>query len=293
MNRMLYLDYDQNELDAQYNLRAAVKDFQDYFDQWEERSKDTRNNLQNKLDVAYGSKSLENLDIFFADQENAPVVVFIHGGYWQRLDKSDFSYIAEGFVHAGVTVAVVNYSLAPEVGMDEIVQQNRKALAWIWRHAQDYQYNPNRIHVCGHSAGGHLTSVLAATNWVTLGQDLPQNLIKSACAISGIFDLEPIRLCYLNEVLGMDEAVSKRNSPLYDLPQSGIPMILAVGELETDEFHRQTQTYAESWRSRGFPLEVIQMGGYHHFSIIDELARPQSPLNQAVIDQIQISDLPI
>ena len=116
---MLYLDYDKSGLDAQYNLRAAVKDFQDYFDQWEQRSKDTRNHLQNKLDIAYGSRPLENLDIFFADQENAPVVVFIHGGYWQRLDKSDFSYIAEGFVHAGVTVAVVNYSLAPVVGYDQ------------------------------------------------------------------------------------------------------------------------------------------------------------------------------
>ena len=284
---MLYLDYDKSGLDAQYNLRAAVKDFQNYFDQWDRWSKKTRDNIQNRLDIAYGSAPLEVLDIFFADQENAPVVVFIHGGYWQRLDKSDFSYIAEGFVHAGVTVAVVNYSLAPEVGMDEIVQQSRRALAWIWRHAQDHQYDPNRIHVCGHSAGGHLTAVLAATNWVALGQDLPQNLIKSACAISGIFDLEPIRLCYLNEVLGMDAAVSKRNSPLYDLPQKGMPMILAVGELETDEFHRQTHTYAECWRSRGFPLEVIQMAGSHHFSIIDELANPQSQLNRAVIDQIQ------
>ena len=283
---MPYLNYDQNALDAQYNLRAAVKDFQDYFDQWEQWSKDTRNHLQNNLDLAYGNKPLEKLDIFFANQENAPVAVFIHGGYWQRLDKSYFSYIAEGFVHAGVATVMVNYSLAPEVGMDEIVQQSRKALAWIWHNAQDYQYDPSRIFVSGHSAGGHLTACLAATDWITFDPELPQNLIKGTCAISGLFDLEPIRLFYLNEVLGMDAAVSKRNSPIYDLPQEGMPMILAVGELETDEFHRQTQTYAECWRSQGFPLEVIQMAGLHHFSIIDELANPQSPLNQAVLGQI-------
>jgi len=219
------------------------------------------------------------------------VAVLIHGGYWQRLDKSQFSYIAEGFVNAGVTVVVLNYSLAPEVGMDEIVQQSRAALAWIWRHALDHQCNPNRIHVCGHSAGGHLTAVLAATNWLTFGQDLPQNLIKGICAISGIFDLEPIRLCYLNAVLGMNATVSKRNSPIYDLPQKGMPLILAVGELETDEFHRQTQTYAECWRSKGFPLEVIQMAGLHHFSIVDELAHPRSPLNRAMLRQIHESQV--
>jgi arylformamidase len=283
---MHFLGYDKSGLDAQYNLRAAVPDYQNYFDQWDRRSKQARNILRNRLDVAYGSNPFEVLDIFFADQDNAPVAVFIHGGYWQRLDKSQFSYIAEGFAHAGVTVVVMNYSLAPGVGMDEIVQQNREALAWIWRHAQDHQCNPNRIHVCGHSAGGHLTAVLAATNWLTFGQDLPQNLIKGICAISGIFDLEPIRLCYLNEVLGMDATVSKRNSPIYDLPQKGMPLILAVGELETDEFHRQAQTYAECWRSKGFPLEVIQMAGFHHFSIVDELAHPRSPLNQAVLGQI-------
>jgi arylformamidase len=284
---MLYLGYDKNGLDAQYNLRAAVKNFQDYFDQWDRRSRQARNNLQNKLDIVYGSEPLEGLDIFLADQNNAPVAVFIHGGYWQRLDKSDFSYIAEGFVHAGVTVVVANYSLAPDVGMDEIVQQSRRAIAWIWQHAPDYQCNPNRMHVCGHSAGGHLTAVLAATNWSTFGPDIPQNLIKGACAISGIFDLEPIRLCYLNEVLGMNATVSKSNSPIYDLPQKGMPLILAVGELETDEFHRQTQTYAECWRSKGFPLEVIQMAGFHHFSIVDELANTRSPLNQAFLRQIQ------
>ena len=288
---MHFLGYDKSGLDAQYNLRAAVKDYQDYFDRWDRRSSQARNNLQNKLDIAYGSKPHEALDIFFADQDNAPVAVFIHGGYWQRLDKSDFSYIAEGFVHAGVTVVVVNYSLAPEVGMDEIVQQSREALAWIWRHAQDHQCNPNRIHVCGHSAGGHLTAVLAATNWSTVGQDLPPNLIKGICAISGIFDLEPIRLCYLNKVLGMNASVSRRNSPIYDLPQKGMPLILAVGELETDEFHRQTQTYAECWRSKGFSLEVIQMTGLHHFSIVDELAHPQSQLNQAVLGQIHGSPI--
>ena len=167
---MRFLGYDKSGLDAQYNLRAAVQDYQNYFDQWDRRSKQARKILRNRLDVAYGSKPIEVLGIFFTDQANAPVAVFIHGGYWQRLAKSQFSYIAEGFVNAGVTVVVLNYSLAPEVGMDEIVQQSLAALAWIWRHALDHQCNPNRIHVCGHSAGGHLTAVLATTNWLTFGR---------------------------------------------------------------------------------------------------------------------------
>ncbi|MEJ2221889.1 MAG: alpha/beta hydrolase [Desulfobacterales bacterium] len=284
---MYYLNYDKPGLDAQYNLRAAVKEYQAYFDEWSLSSQKARSKLPGELDLAYGSGSLETLDIFFTGRPNAPLLVFIHGGYWQGLDKNQFSHIADGFVNNGVATAVVNYSLAPEVSVDEIVRQNRTALAWIWRHADNFGYDPDRIHVCGHSAGGHLAVVLAATDWASFDQALPPDLIKGVCAVSGIFDLEPIRRCYLNDVLGMDAAVSKRNSPLYNLPDNSIPLILAVGELETDEFQRQTQILAECWRSRGFPADVIHMAGFHHFSVVNELVRSKSPLNQAVLRQIK------
>jgi arylformamidase len=284
---MYFMGYDKIALDAQYNLRAAVKEYEAYFEEWERRSQQTRRQLTGELNVAYGSHPLETLDIFFSAQSNAPLLVFIHGGYWQGLDKNQFSHIADGFVPVGVATAVVNYGLAPDVNMDEIVRHNHNALAWIWRHGHKFGYDPNRIYVCGHSAGGHLAALLAETDWVSFDQALPPQLIQGICAVSGIFDLEPIRLSYLNDVLGMDAAVSKRNSPLCKLPDKPVPLILAVGDLETDEFHRQTRIFAESWRSKGFPVDIIHMAGLQHYSVVNEIARAKSPLNRAILEQIK------
>ena len=287
MTGLHFLGYDKIELDAQYNLRAVVEEYEAYFEDWGRRSQQTRRQLSSELNVAYGSHPLETMDIFFSGQPNAPLLVFIHGGYWQGLDKNQFSHIADGFVHAGVATAVLNYGLAPDVKMDEIVRQNHNALAWIWRQGNNFGYDPNRIYLCGHSAGGHLAALLAATDWVSFDQAFPPKLIQGICAISGIFDLEPIRLCYLNDVLGMDADVSRRNSPLYHLPDKPIPLLLAVGDLETNEFHRQTQIFAESWRLKDFPVDTLHMAGLHHYSVVNEIARVKSPLNQAILGQIK------
>ena len=184
---MHFRDYDKRGLDAQYNLREVVPTFQEYFDQWDIRSKDTRDSYPCDLDIPYGSAPLECLDIFPSGLQNSPVMVFIHGGYWQGSDKSQFSYLAQGFIPAGITFAAVNYSLAPEVAMDEIVHQGRKALTWVWQHAEEFGYNSDRIFVSGHSAGGHLASLLASTDWPNFDSGLPPDLIKGLCAISGIY----------------------------------------------------------------------------------------------------------
>ena len=283
---MDFSEHDRQYLDTQYNLRAVVPNFQEYFDRWDERSKDTRESYPCDLNIPYGSAPLECLDIFPSGLQNSPVMIFIHGGYWQGSDKSQFSYLAQGFLPAGITFITVNYGLAPDVGIDEIVHQNRKALAWIWQHADEFGYNPDKIFVAGHSAGGHLTSLMASTDWPSFSRELPPDLIKGICAISGIFDLEPIRCCYLNAVLKMDEEVSKRNSPGIHLPELATPLILTVGGLETEAFQRQTEDYADRWRSKGLPLEVVAMPGFHHYTVVDELANPASPLNRAVISQI-------
>jgi len=283
---MHFNEYDRQELDAQYNLQAVVPNFQEYFDRWDQRSKAARDRYACNLDIPYGNASLERLDIFPSDHPNSPVMVFIHGGYWRGSDKSQFSYLAEGFIPAGISFVAVNYNLAPAVGMDEIVQQNCRALTWVWQHAEEFGYDSDRIFVSGHSAGGHLTALLASTPWPDYEHGLPPDLIKGICAISGIFDLEPIRRCFLNDTLNIEKDVSRRNSPIIQLPEVEIPLILSVGGLETDDFQRQSAEYAARWQSTGFPLEVINMPGFHHYSVIDELANPASPLNRAVIRQI-------
>ena len=279
--------YDQRELDSQYNNRRRFPAYDDHFGRWREWSAQTRRNLPAQLDKAYGDGPTETLDIFPAGRPDAPIYLFIHGGYWQSLDKADFSYVAQGMVEHGVTSVVINYGLAPDFGMDEIVRQNRAAIAWTWRNAESFGGDPNRLYVSGHSAGGHLAAMLLATDWPTGFSGLPADPVKGICAISGIYDLEPIRLCYVNDVLGMDEQVAERNSPTNLSYPVAAPLLIAVGALESDEYRRQTQAMADRWKGLGHPLTTIIAPGLDHFSIIDQLIDPGSELVREQIRHIE------
>ena len=277
----LYRDYDRAGLDAQYFLRARVPEHPEYFRRWAEDSAAVRRTRPCQLDIPYDG---ERLDLFPAERRPAPCLLFIHGGYWQALDKSDFSFLVPAFQDAGVAVAVVNYTLAPKAGMDEIVRQNRAAVAWLQRNAREYGLDPARIHVAGHSAGGHLTAMVLATDWSAFGLD--RNPVRGACAISGLYDLEPIRLCYLNDVLGLDALGAERNSPIHHLPKQSPPLILSVGTGETDEFLRQQEAFAAAWRGAGLALEIADQPGDHHFAVVGRLGESQGPLHRAVMRQI-------
>jgi arylformamidase len=279
----IYRDYDQATLDAQYFLRGRVANVQDFFERWARASAETRGRLDCKLDLAYGPSAAETLDIFLTNTGGgpAPVHVFIHGGYWQAMDKSDHSFIAEGFVPHGAIVVVVNYGLAPAVGMDEIVRQMRAALAWIWRNAASFGGDPARITVSGHSAGGHLAAMAASTDWPGFAGDLPADLVKGAVMIAGLYDLEPIRLSYLNKVLNLTAAEVRRHSPL-NLDIAGRPkLVLCVGADETDEFHRQQQVYAAALIQKGLAPRIVAAQAMHHFQVLEALAIPGTFLHAA------------
>lgn len=283
-----YRGYDRAGLDAQYNLRARHTDALDLIQQGAERSARTRAKLKCELDIAYGEGEEERLDIFPATSRGRPVLVFIHGGYWQRLDKADYSFVAEGFVPVDVNVVTVNYGLAPKFGMDEIVRQMRASLAWIWRHAGDFGANRNRVYVCGHSAGGHLTAMMMMTQWSAFERGLPSDLVKGGCAISGIYDLEPIRLCHVNDALHMSKAEARRNSPIFMIPPTEAPLILAVGDDETDEFLRQQEAFAKALSASGQTPHIVDLPGLHHFTIVPALAEPDSVLNDEVRRQLRL-----
>jgi arylformamidase len=287
----MQLKHKREILDADFNNRARVPDHQEQFDNWDKFSATARELWNCTLDVAYGSKSSEKLDIFHADKTNAPVLVFIHGGYWQASDKAQFSFIANGFIPSKISVILLNHTLAPEVGIDEIVEQVRNAIAWTYRHGPEFSLDPNQIFVSGHSSGGHLTAMLISTPWPDISPDLPHNIIKGACILSGLFDLEPIRISSLNDILRMDEKTAARNSPLYLLPGNPIRLIMSVGGLESKEFLRQSQQFEEAWKARGYPLEKIHMPDCNHYSIVTELGKPENALNSAVRKQIGFSPL--
>jgi arylformamidase len=278
MTDTIYRGYDQSGLDAQYNNRARFPNFTGHFEAWQRWSTATRAVLPGALDLAFGATPPERLDLFPAERAGAPIYVFIHGGYWYSLDKSHYSYVAEGMRPHGFATAVTNFGLAPDHDMDEIVRQNRAALAWLWRNAAAHGGDPSRIYVAGHSAGGHLAAMLLATDWPAFAPDLPPAVVKGACAIGGIFDLEPIRLSFLNAKLRLTPAQVAAHSPLCCDYPGPAPLLLVVAADESAEFHRQSREMAAFWQARGYPVELVVPEGLDHFDVVNQLRDPACAL---------------
>ncbi|MBI2312100.1 MAG: alpha/beta hydrolase [Betaproteobacteria bacterium] len=273
--------------ERQYNARAAIPEHPQIFQRWNEQSEAVRRRLACHLDVAYGPTDMEKLDIFPAAGNSIGLAVFIHGGYWRSLDKSDFSFLAEPLTLAGLTVAIVNYGLCPQVTLDEIVRQTRAAVAWLWRNAARYGADPQRLFASGHSAGGHLAAMMLATDWPAFEATLPRNLVKGGLSVSGLFDLEPLRHTSMNQDLKLGEDDARRLSPVHLRPAAAAPLYLAVGGLESDEFKRQNRLIEQAWPGT-LAAEII-MPGFHHLSVIEQLAVPGSVLFRTAIEMVRVS----
>ena len=289
MTEAVYKGYDAQALYAQYNNRGMVPDFEDYNADFARRSEAVRASDWDKtLDIAYGAHAAQQIDLFLPGTKNPPLHVFIHGGYWQWNDRKPFAFVAEQLVPAGAAVATVGYPLCPSIGFRELCDSVRAAIAHLWRHAADNGYDQDRIHVSGHSAGGHLTALMAATDWPAFGDDLPIDLIKTAIPISGIFDLEPIRHTPIGDPLDLDDAAVLALSPLL-LPAPGKgPMTITVGGDESAEFHRQADTYRDHLRDHGVSAGVLDIAGKHHFSVVAELAVADSPLLKQALEMMEL-----
>lgn len=288
MSQAVFRHYDKRALDAEYNNRAKVKNAMEWMARYGGESARVRAELPMRFDVPYGAHHAERLDVFpAAGAAPAPIHVFVHGGYWHRLDKADFSYVARGLLPAGATVVVINYALIPTVQMAELVSQCRASIAWVHRHAASFGGDPRRIFVSGHSAGGHLVAMLMSTDWGSEG--LPADVIKAGCGISGLYDLEPIRLCYLNDVLSLTPETARLHSPIHHPPSHAGPLLLPVGALEGPEYLRQSHALARVWSSRGLRCEAVEMAGHHHFSIIAELEEPASDLSRRLVRQMGLA----
>lgn len=285
----IFRQYDQAGLDAQYNNRARYPDYKDHFENWGKWSKAARSQMQCKLDVAFGHTPIEAIDIFPAAAPLAPIYLFIHGGYWYSLDKSDYSYVAQGMRPHGVTTVINNFGLAPEHDMATIVAQNRAALAWMWKNAESFGGDRDRIYVAGHSAGGHLGTLLLATDWPAIDPELPVNPVKGVCAIGGIFDLEPIRLSYLNQKIRLTAEQARQYSPLTVSYPAPAPLSLVVAIDESDEFHRQSRQMHEHWKSLGWPVESLTPPGLDHFSVVNNLGDPECMLVRHQLAQMKLA----
>ena len=274
--------------DSMYNNRVLVPDHARHIAAWADRSAQARNSGRYALDVRYGEGVAETLDIFPAAtanaNANAPVLVFIHGGYWRSLDKADQSFIAPAFNRAGVCVLVPNYALCPgtpehPVTIPQVTLQMVKALAWAWRNVARYGGDPRRITVAGHSAGGHLAAMMLACVWKVYARDLPATLVKSALSISGLHELESIqRTPFLQSSLKLTPAQVKKISPAWLPRPSHGQLTTVVGGEESPEFLRQNRLMQTAWGKSSVPIcEVLP--GLNHFSILNALAEPGSRLH--------------
>lgn len=270
-----------DELDRQYNARASVPDWQLYLQAYQEGSRQAHETLACDAGVPYGPHLDETLDVFPGARPDSPVFVFIHGGYWRALSKDDSAFMAPALHRAGATVVVVNYALAPAVSLEVIVQQCRRALAWVHRHIQGYNGNPARIHVCGHSAGGHLAGMLLAAGWHDLF-GVPDSVIHSVSSVSGLFDLRPLVHTHINEWLSLDVDSARTFSPLFLRLVRPCPAVLAWGGLESAEFRRQSQLYANALRNADAHVSLLEVPATNHFSVLQQLSIPDSALSRAV-----------
>jgi arylformamidase len=269
--------------DRMYNNRAWVPDFANHLQHWTEQSKIARNQLRGLTDISYGDGPNENLDIFPANLAHAPVMVFLHGGYWRALDKSDQSFIAPSLTREGVCVVVPNYALCPLVTIPDIVMQMVKALTWVWRYISEWGGDPSRIHVVGHSAGGHLAAMMMACQWQRYCKDLPADLVKSGLSVSGLFELESVmRSPVLQSDLRLDEAQVLRCSPAWMPTPAQGNFWSVVGALESDEFIRQHALIQQAWGKACVPV-CEALPGLHHFNVLSALAESGSYLNRLAL----------
>ena len=266
-------------LDAQYDNRARIPEHPALLARWAESSAEARARLRCELDVPYGNAPSERLDIFPAQAGDAPVLVYIHGGYWRALDKRDQSFVAPPFVEAGAMVVLPNHSLCPAVSLEALVLQLVAAIAWVHRHAADHGGDPNRMVVAGHSAGGHLAALLLCCDWPVVGADLPRDLLRGALSVSGVFDLEPLRHApFLASDLRLDAASARRLSPAR-LPAPRGPLYAVVGGDESEEFLRQNALIRAAWGEEAVPV-CEGVPGRHHIDVLFELADPRARLHR-------------
>lgn len=279
----IYRDFNnQDALDRAYDVESSVPDFMAYANEYVRQSATARRSLQVHENVPYGPTLAEHADIFPARRPGAPVLIFVHGGYWRMLTAKEFSFVALGFAPHEVTVVVPTYALCPHVSISEIVRQMRALVAWTSRNIHRFNGDAQEISVCGHSAGGHLAAMCALTDWTEYG--LSERVIRSIILISGLFDLEPISRTFMQ----LDLQISKRDiaeaSPQRQVRSVPVRMLLGHGSEEPSEFERHSQEFLAAWRHAGNHAETLALLGRNHFDAITDLAKPDSNQVASILD---------
>jgi len=288
----VWLDMDQAELDAAYDQIKYAPNLPQITRRYGTNSDAARTRLGAPRRLSYGSSPIEALDIYATSKANAPIHIFIHGGAWRGGLAKDFGYPAELFVHAGAHYVVPDFINVVEANgnLMTMAEQVRRAVAWVYRNAQTFGGDPNRIYVSGHSSGGHLAGVVLTTDW-RKEFDLAADLVKGGLCCSGLFDLKPVRLSFRSSYVKFTDETEQALSPQRHLDKLNTPLVLAYGSLETPEFQRQSRDFAAAVKAAGKPVQLLVGEGYNHFGIPETLANPYGLLGRAALAQMKLSSV--
>jgi arylformamidase len=279
-----YRGFSREELEFHFDPRTAAPDHAEWRALRQEASARARSALRSWLDLAYGGSPRQKIDIFPSLRQKSPVLLYFHGGYWRGGSKEENAFFAELFTRAGATVALAGYDLCPQVTVSEIVRQARAAIAWVHHNVGRYGGDPDRLYLCGVSAGAHLVAMALAHDWSAEG--LPAGAIKGATLVSGVYDLDAVLHLEVNAEIRLTPAMAKENSPFLHPPRARVPLVIAVGAEEPAGWKRMSEDYFELCRGRGLEGEFIEVPGTHHFSLSHALADGKSPLARAVLKQM-------
>lgn len=272
---MAAIDYE-----TEYNNRARVPEFPQIAARWAEAAKQVRAaHPDAELGLRYGDSERQAVDLFWPEQgRDVPVAVFIHGGYWRALDPTAFSHLCAGVNAHGVAFAAFGYDLCPAVTIAQIVAQMQAAAAFLYRRCR------RRFAVSGHSAGGHLTACLLATDWKKVDAGLPADLVRDGLSISGLFDLAPLIHTGMNQDFGLDTESARKVSPIFWNVQPGRTLDAWVGGDESGEFLRQSREIAAVWSGKGAATKYVPVAGANHFTVLDPLADPGSDMTRRLVE---------
>ena len=290
MRAKVFRDYDQAELDRQYDQRAWAANAIALINGYSIDSEIVRERLGEPEVHAYGEGRAETLDLFRTERPNAPIHVFVHGGAWRTLGKRDSAFAAEHLVRSGAHFAALDFALLPYVSLDEMVWQVKSAIAWLYRNAAALGADPERIFISGHSSGAHLAAAAITADWRE-EFDLPVEIVKGAVCCSGIYDLEPVRRSARNRYVQLDERQVEALSPIRHVGHLACPVVIACGEHESDEFKRQARDFAAAIERHRVPVavELVEGPGLNHFEIINTLGAPTGLLGRLALRQMGLT----
>jgi arylformamidase len=286
----VWLDMDQKELDDAYDQQVYAPNREQIQQRNTRNSELTRQRLGQPLRFAYGPKPIEGLDVYKTSAPNAPIAIYTHGGAWRSGSAANCGFIAETFVNADANLVVLDFNNVTETGGDlmPMMDQVRRAVVWVYRYAEKFGGDPERLYVVGHSSGAHLTGNLLTTDWrKEFGLD--PTFIKGGTIGSGMYDLEPVRLSKRSEYVKFTDEMEEALSSLRHLDHLVAPITVLYGTYETPEFQRQSREFAAAVKAAGKPVKLIICEGYNHFEVMETLANPYGLFGRAALEQMHLA----